>query len=206
MSIDLLKTIIGITAVLLIFVGYVPYFRDLLRGITHPHAYSWFLWSVLSVATFGLQLTDGAGIGAYVTLAAGINAAVIFVLAVRIGERDITRSDTIFLLMGGVGIALWLLADQPLLSVLLLCVVELLAFVPTVRKTWNKPYSETMSSYVMNTVRFSLAVAALNHYSFLTALYPAMWATGNGLFVVLLITRRKRVPAPNAPHPAAVAS
>jgi len=192
------KSLIGLAAILLTFGGYIPYIRDVIRGKTHPHAYSWFMWATTSLVIFGLQLKGAAGIGAFVTLAAVVVTYLIFGLGLKFGKADITKVDTFFLALAVIAAGLWLVADRPILSAVLLTTAETLAFIPTIRKSWRKPYSETLSSYVLNTLRFGLALLALRHYNLLTTLYPAVWAVGNGVFAIILITRRKVIPAPKS--------
>jgi hypothetical protein len=187
------KNIIGIIAVLLTFFGYVPYIRDTVKGKTTPHVFTWFLWSSISGIAFALQLSDGAGIGACVTLAAATVCFVIFLLGLRIGGKDITRSDVIFFILSIIALIVWLIAKQPVISVILLSLTEMLAFVPTIRKSWNKPYTETLSSYLMNTFRFTLGIIALQNYSIITALYPVSWLFANGIFSIILIIRRRQL-------------
>ena len=190
-----IKNIIGIIAVTLVFVGYVPYIRDILKGTTIPHIYSWFLWGFVTTIVFALQLSGGAGIGSLVTLSAASMCLVVVVLSLKLhrSKFDITYMDTAFLILGFVSLMVWLFAKRPVLSAILATTTDLLAFVPTIRKSWKKPYSETLSQNVINTVRFSLAFIALPTYSIVTALYPFSWAIGNGLFAIMLILRRKKL-------------
>lgn len=187
------KLLIGAIAVLLTFVGYVPYIRDTIKGKTQPHVYTWFLWSFVTAIAFALQISDNAGFGASVTLAAAIVCFVIFLLSFRIGKKDITSTDTIFLISALVALVVWLFAKQPVLSVVIVSAIDMLAFGPTIRKSWNKPYTETLSSYIINTIRFGLGLFALEHYSIITYLYPLTWFFANGLFSVLLVVRRNQV-------------
>ncbi|MAZ30370.1 hypothetical protein CL655_03765 [bacterium] len=109
----------------------------------------------------------------------------------RQGDKDITRSDTLFFLAALVALGLWLLAKQPVTAMILLVTVGMLGFIPTIRKSWNRPHTETISTYAINSFRHLLSVAALSHYSILTSLFPAAWGIANGLFVALLLIRRK---------------
>ncbi len=186
-----MKEAIGAIAVVLTFVGYAPYIRDTLRGKTHPHVYTWFLWGFVTAIAWSLQITDNAGPGSFVTLAAAIVCFAIFALGMRVGKKDITRSDTIFLVMALIALGIWLVAKQPVVSVILLSLTDMLAFVPTIRKSWNKPHTETLFSYEMNTFRFALAIVALHHYTIITSLYPISWLVANGLFSIFLVVRRK---------------
>ena len=56
-----MKGVIGGIAVFLTFAAYVPYYRDIIRGKTHPHVYSWSLWGLLTVLLVALQIKGGAG-------------------------------------------------------------------------------------------------------------------------------------------------
>jgi uncharacterized protein with PQ loop repeat len=188
-----MKEIIGIIAVLLTFVGYIPYIRDILKGKTKPHVYTWFIWGLVTAIAFGLQISADAGPGAFTTLAAAIVCFVIFGFGLRQGERNITPSDTVFLILSLIALVLWIFAKQPVLSVILVSSIDMLGFAPTIRKSWHRPYEETLISYEINTLRFSLALLALNQYTLVTALYPITWIIANGLFSIYLIIRRKSV-------------
>lgn len=189
-----MKEIIGVIAVILTFVGYIPYIRDTIRGKTQPHIYSWLLWGFITAIAFGVQVSGHAGPGSLVTIAAALVCFVIMAFGLRRGQKDITKSDTIFFILGLIATSIWLIAKQPVLSVLLLSAVDMLGFVPTIRKSWHKPHSETLLTYQLNTFRFALALLALDRYTMVTALYPATWVLANGLFSVLLVVRRKALP------------
>lgn len=189
-----LKNTIGFIAVALTFIGYVPYVRDVVNGKTVPHIYSWFLWALVTFIAFGVQFSSGAGAGSYVTLAAAVLCTLVSIIGItKNGKKDISRTDTLFFVLAFVALGFWLIAKQPLVSAILATVTDLLGFAPTIRKSWNKPYSETLSFYLLNTLRFVLAVIALQIYTVPTALYPVAWILGNGLFGLLLLVRRRQL-------------
>lgn len=188
------KQLLGTIAVILTFFGYIPYIRDILKNKTTPHMYSWFLWGFVTTLAFALQIADNAGPGAYVTLAAAFLCGVVLVLSiVRKSGRDIKPIDGVFIALAFLSLGLWLIAKQPVLSAILTTTTDLLGFMPTIRKSWNKPWSETLSFYWANTFRFGLAMFALDRYTTMTALYPLAWLLANGLFAAMLMVRRKFV-------------
>jgi uncharacterized protein with PQ loop repeat len=188
-----MKEVLGTVAVILTFIGYAPYIRDTIKEKTRPHIYSWLLYSLIAFLVFAIQLQNNAGPGMYITFAAGCLSVVLLLLGLRIGEKDITMSDTLVLLLTLVAIGFWIFAKQPVASVLLACLVDLLAFIPTIRKTWHKPYTETLSLYTTNFVRYIIAIAALTSLTFVNLAYPVFWLLANGLFAVGLILRRRYV-------------
>lgn len=187
------KTIISLVAVFLTVVGYIPYLRDTVKGKTTPHVYTWFIWGTVTTIAYALQVSGGAGVGSWVTLTVAIIAYIIFALGLRNGNTDITRSDTVFFVLSLAAIFLWLVAKQPVLSVILVSTIDMLGFIPTIRKSWNKPYSETLFMYELSAFRHGLSIFALQQYSIVTWLYPVSWAFVNALFSLMLIFRRKAI-------------
>lgn len=177
--------------IILTFVGYAYYFRDIFRGKTKPHAFSWFVWSILTAIACAAQLSEGGGVGASIT---GLTAAisfVIFLLALRVGEKSFTRSDWVALSSALVALFLWWLTNNPLLSVILITLTDAFAFFPTFRKSYHKPYEETLIEYVLASIKFIFGVLALESFSVTTWLYPASLVCMNGAFVIMLLHRRK---------------
>lgn len=188
-----MKETLSAIAVILTFVGYTPYYKDIINGKTRPHVYSWGLWSILTIVLVALQLKGGAGPAIWVSVAAGLLCGGVALLALKNGRKEITRSDTVVALLSLIAIACWLIADQPVTAMILLIVADMLAFIPTVRKSWFKPHKETLSLYLITTVRFLLALGAVEKYTFLSSAWIIAWILSNGLFSLFLIVRRKQV-------------
>ncbi len=135
----------------------------------------------------------GGGVGALVTLVAALICIFIFFLSLKYGEKNITRADTIFFILSILSLVLWPIAKQPILSVICIVSVDVFGFLPTIRKSWNKPYSETLFTYQLCVFRHSLSILALRQFNILTLLYPVAWTLANFVFVVILMARRKVV-------------
>ena len=193
-----IKEIFGISAVVLTLIGYLPYIYDTIKGKTKPHVYSWFLWALVTFIIFALQVLGKAGVGAFVTLATAILCLTIFILGMKSGKKDITKFDTATFIISLMAVGIWVFAKQPVVSVILLTSINTLANLPTIRKSWNKPYSETLLTWELGAARNLLGVAALESYSLLTWLYPVSSFLVNVLVSSLLIARRRGVEKPFA--------
>lgn len=187
------KSLVSTIAIVLTFVGYAPYLIDLVRRKIRPHIFSWLVWAIVTSIIFGLQISAGAGRGAYVTLAvAGLSLAV-FLLALKNGNRDIKKIDVVFFVLAILCVPLWLVVKQPVLSIVVLSTIDMLGFAPTVRKSWNEPHSETLALYVITTFRHGRSILGLFEYNIVTILFPLTWVFANAAFAVLLIVRRKQL-------------
>lgn len=188
-----MKPLLGITATLLALYSYIPYFRDIFAGKTKPHAFSWLVWFLLTAIAFVAQVKDDGGAGAWVTGVTALVALVIFGTAITRGEKGITRSDWLCLIGAFLAMGLWAITDSPLTAVILITVIDALGFAPTFRKAYHKPQEETLITFALSAVKFVIAIVALSNYSAVTVLYPASLVLMNGLFVIMLIIRRKQL-------------
>lgn len=195
---DIMSTniILGIFSVALVVLNYVPYYSDILRNKTKPHSFTWLIWSLISGIGFFAQIADNAGPGAWVTGIASAACFGIFLLSLRKGERDIAFIDYVSLLFAGCALVAWSLTDEPLYASILVTITDLIAVIPTARKSFYKPYEETAISYLVAGFQFIIALTALNNFSLTTALYPAFLIFANWGMYVLLIARRRVISAP----------
>ena len=186
-----IKDIIGVIAVVLTFIGYAPYIRDIFKGTTKPHIFSWFTWILTTGLVYALQATSGPG--AWVTLSLVILMSFITIVSFKRGYKDIKKIDIIFFLLAILALPLWLIIKQPVLSIILLTAIDVAGFIPTIRKSWNAPHTETLSFYIITAFRHALSIFALEQFSIVTALYPIAWVFANALFAVILIVRRRKI-------------
>ncbi len=187
-----IKAVLGIIAIIIAFIGYVPYFRDIFRGQTKPHAFSWLVWASLTGIAFFGQVFDKGGAGAWVTGFTAVVSFMIFFLALQRGEKNITSSDKWSLFGAVVALVLWYLTHNPLGSVILITIIDALGFYPTFRKSYHKPHEETMLTFFLSGLKFVIAIIALQNYSVITYLYPASLVIMNFAFTIMLLIRRKQ--------------
>lgn len=190
-----IKVIIGFAAIAVAVVSYVPYFRDVFAGKTKPHAFTWLVWAVLNGIAFAGQLHGDAGAGAWAVGFTTLVTFTIFLLALKKGEKDIRTFDWICLVGALLSLIPWIITNDPLISVILITIIDVFGFLPTVRKSILKPHQETLTTYALSTLKYGLVVIALQNYSLVTMLFPISIAILNGLFVILLIVRRRQVRA-----------
>jgi hypothetical protein len=189
------KEIIGLITVVLAFVGIVPYIVDIFRGKTKPHIFTWTVWALVTILAFFGQWQKGGGAGSWTTGVTGLLTIFIAIISIKYGSRDITKSDIIIFVTALIAIIPWLLTSDPTLSIIILTIVNTLAFIPTIRKTIKDPESETFSSYVIHTFRHSLSILALSSYNLATFLYPAVVALSNLTVVIIILKSRLKFSA-----------
>jgi len=187
-----MSDIIGVVSLLIAVISYGAYIRNIFRDKTKPHAITWLVWSILNTLVFFEQMESGAGPGAWVTGVAGLANLAIFVLALRYGERNITRFDWLCLGLVAVMLAFWSTISDPTLIVVIAVSIYLAGLFPTIRKVSKKANEETALTYGLNGFKFLLAFFALQSVTIATALYPLTLFIVNGSFVVYLLWARQQ--------------
>ncbi len=187
-----MKEILAIVAALLAVAGNIPYIWDILKGHVKPHPYTWMVWTIVSGIVFFGQMAKGAGIGALPTAASEIFTLIIFLFSLKYGFKGINKTDTIFFVFALAGVLLWILTKDPTLSIIIAVTIDVIAFVPTLRKTWEYPSSETPILYSTNILRHILALFSLQTYNIATTLHSIAMIITNSLMTLFITFRKKR--------------
>jgi hypothetical protein len=181
------KETLAVIAALLAVAGNLPYLWDILKERVKPHPYTWLVWSLVSGIVFFGMLAKGAGIGALPVAASEMFTLIIFLFSLKYGFKGITKTDTAFLFIALAGVIPWILTNDPTLSVVIAVGIDLVAFVPTLRKTWAHPSTETPLLYSSNVLRHILALFSLQTYNIATTLHSLAMITTNTAMTVMIL-------------------
>jgi len=181
-------------AIALTFVAFLPYIRSILREETKPHVFSWIIWGLTTFIVFLAQLKGNGGVGAWPIGVSGVITIYVACLAYfKKSDSTINRTDWLFFLLAMSALPFWYLTSDPLWAVVILTTVDVLGFGPTLRKGYSYPYEENLVFFGLFTARNLIAIAALEHYSLTTVLFPAVIAASCLLLILMVAYRRGRV-------------
>ncbi len=179
-------------AIGLTFVAFVPYIRSILSGKTRPHVFSWFIWGITTVIVFFAQLEAKGGIGAWpIGISGAITVGVAVLAFYKRADISITRTDWLFFSVALASLPFWYLTSDPLWTVVLLTVIDLLGFGPTIRKAYAFPHQESQLFFLSFMLRNIFAILALEHYSVTTVLFPLSIAMACTVLLMLVAYRRR---------------
>jgi hypothetical protein len=186
------KELLGAAATAFTFAIFVPYIRGIARGATRPHVFSWVVWALGTFIVFLAQLAGGAGVGAWpIGISSAITGWIAWLAYRRRGDVTITRSDQACFAAALVALPCWAFTDDPLWAVIILTLVDLVGFGPTLRHAWSSPHAESAGFFGLAAVRNLLVVLALERYSWTTVLFPAAVGAGCLLLAMLVVGRRR---------------
>lgn len=187
-----MKMTLAIIAAALAVVGNVPYLIDVIKRKAQPHPYTWLIWSIVSCIIFFGQVAKGAGIGALPTAAAEVFTIIIFFFSLKYGFKHIRKIDTIFLVIALLGIIPWVLTKDPTISVIIAVSIDLVAFIPTVLKTYARPGTESPMLYGANVLRHILMLFSLQAYNVATMLHSIVMIVVNASMTGIILEGKKR--------------
>lgn len=185
-----MKEILASIAVVVAIIGNIPYLRDVITKKIQPHPYTWLIWTIVSAVTFFGQVAKGAGVGAIPTGVAELFTVVIFLFSLQYGFKNIKRKDTYFLIVALLGLIPWILTKDPTLSVIIVVGIDVVAFVPTLRKTYAHPKTETPILYSMNVLRHILTLFSLQTYNIATTLHSLVMIILNTVMTIFIIRKK----------------
>jgi hypothetical protein len=190
-----IKIIFAIVGTVISVVAFLPYIRDVLKGRTKPHMYTWFIWVIVQgIATAGI-LYGGGKWGALELSIGTVLVAWVFILSLKFGTKNITKIDTISLLVALGTVLIWLLLKNAILAVVLVTVIDIIGYVPTIRKTYHDPWSETLSTWTSFTIGNLFSVFALKEYNLLTLTFIISTTIANAIIAVIILVRRSSIPS-----------
>jgi len=164
--------IFGYLSAFVSFVGFPPYVSDIFKGDTKPERISWFIWFVLGLITFFSQLALGGHHSLWLPGEQTIVIGFIFFLSLWKGVGGFTKWDLAALLIAALGLVLWYFTKQPAVALIITLCIDAAGAVLTIRKTWQKPETETLFSWVCSLLAGVCAFIAVGGFQPLLLLYP----------------------------------
>jgi len=172
-------------------IGLIPYIKDTYRGDTSPHRVTWFLWGFIPLVTFVVQLHLHVGLVSLTTLVFGLLPFGVLIASAKshAGAWAITRFDWFCCAISLAGTAVYVVTQRGVLSIVLLLVADFFAGIPTVRKSWTDPTSETWSAFAFSVASTAITLSTVTEWSFAATAFPLYIVVLNTAQVVLITTQ-----------------
>lgn len=149
----------------------------------------------LSGASPKVWFGGGGLVQAGAMVAYALCAFIVFILSFWYGTKDITKGDTILLIVALCSVFIWQGLDNPALAVVVATAIDLIGYLPTFRKSYYEPLSENILAWIGYAITPMLVVFSLYEYNVMTGTYATATAIINTILVVFLLVRRRQVKA-----------
>lgn len=162
-------------ASLLNVIGTGSYVVQTLRGNTRPNRVSWLLWSVAPLIAAAAQFREGVGL---ITLSTFMNGfmPLLILIASFINRKAYWKASTFDYFCGSISVLaliLWLVTGEGLLAIGLSILADLMAAIPTLRKSYSEPESEHPTAFLFSAIASGITLLTIDewrieNYSFAT--------------------------------------
>lgn len=185
------EVIFWIISTVLFIICSIPFLLDVRRGRTVPHPFSWFVWLVMTGFNTLVLFSNHE----YFSFASWIVNSFILSIGTTIWFLWIWKVSINWFDWACLILSIWLIVyyftfRNILNTVIFSVIIDFIAYLPTIRKGWSSPWSETAIYYFLPGIAGACTILALN--SPITETYLFWWYTffSNTFFTTILIWRR----------------
>jgi hypothetical protein len=186
------ELIFALISTWLLLIGIVPLWRDIIKGRTIPHPFTTWIWVILVAFNLFVLIQSQEYLGfipnllSFVTLFAETAIWIIFIRRINMNWFD---GLCLSLAIGA--ILYFLITRNTLHTVIATVIIDGLAFLPTYKKWWLQPWTETSWNYFIGGLAQLFVILSLSDMTNPeTYLYWGFVLVVDMIFVLLLISRR----------------
>lgn len=172
----------------------------MLKGKSKPNLVTWGLWAFAPLIATGAALSAHADLWATVRIfMSGFGPLLIVIAALFISKSywKLSGFDYACGLLSLIALGAWLLADSPVLAILLAAIADLFASIPTIIKAWKYPETETLYTYFVGLFTASIIIPSIPIWNIENSAFQIyLLLTNTTLFFIVLrsyILKRKRI-------------
>jgi hypothetical protein len=188
-----LASILLALAALSNIIGYGFYFWLIIKDKIKPHGITYLIWSIIVGLNFAVQVISGVGKGSALL---GINFAgcvIVFLFCYFKKHIVYDRIDWVCFSLAIFAVILWLVTKTPFYSVILSCVIDFFAILPSFRKSFTKPREDSAFLFFISGLEYLLSFPSYQVMSFVTLLYPVFVIAIDFSYTALMLVRRRQI-------------
>ena len=193
---DLLAQLAGFIALF----GFVPYVIEILSGKARPSRVTWWVWSCVGATLCASYYSSGGQSSIWVPISYVLGPLTLALLSTRYGSGGWEPLDRVCLIGCAVSLPLWWLSGSPVVALLMNIVVDSLGAIPSLRKTWIDPASESLAAWLLFLAGNTLNMATLKNGSLEIVAYPLYLTIVAGVFVLLQLRPNRGYEQREPPH------
>lgn len=185
-----------ILALLVQFIAGGIYIKGTISGKVKPNRVTYFLWFILPVIAFAGALDEGVGMIAFYTLLNGLVSLTVFLVSFlnKDGYWKLGRFDYFMGAMAIVGVVMWQVTGHGNLAIAFAIVADFFAGLPTLKKAYQAPHTESVTTYFLGIVGAAIIMAAIGTWDFAHYAFPVYLVALNAMVVfVMCVEPSKRL-------------
>jgi hypothetical protein len=177
-------------AIAVSLVGTYGYVRATLRGEVSPNRVTWGLWAIEGILAFVVEVQQHVGIASLMTLTMGFLPLVVLAASFRNGHIvwKIGKFDIFCGAVSLLGLVFWWFINEPTIALLSFVAADQVAAIPTLRKSWLAPKTESPRAFFLGFVNCAITLFTLKHFTTAGALFPGCILVTDLTIALLVVT------------------
>ncbi len=159
------ELIFAVISTLIYLIGAIPLWRDILKWRTIPHFFTYIVWLILVGFNLFVLISNGEFMAAIPTML--MTGSLLFGCVYWLKwfkKISINWFDYLCLVLSVLLIFYWIMSQNILQTVIFTAVIDLIAFLPTFKKWWLQPWTESILIYFMSAVGQVFTLLALSWF------------------------------------------
>lgn len=168
---------------------------SIFKGTYKPQRMTRFLYFVMTLLMVGSLYVQQSWTALALAAAQGVGVTLVFLLSFKYGMGGAHKTDLITLFGALATGIVWKTTSNAVLALEMSVVTDLLAFFPTLLKTWSHPFTEDWRFYFSDVLASSFSLLAFVGTSFVLSdlVFPVYIFTLNASAATLIFFRQKAV-------------
>ncbi len=163
-----LSAVFAVLSGIVQFLLVIPIIYGIFRGTNKPSTTSTGIWALVGLTLLVSSYFAGVRTNLPYITAGLLSTGTIFVLSIRYGYRKWSIIDPICLILAVTSLVIWWLTKHASNAVYLLTLVDWIAIVPVIYKSWLDPETESKLAWEMNFVACVLLVLSIRNFNAVT--------------------------------------
>jgi hypothetical protein len=153
--------------------GALTYAYDTLRGRNQPNRVTWAMWTLAPMIGFAAQISEGVGLESILTFSIGFGPLLVLIASfvTKKAYWQLTAFDLACGSLSLAALACWAITGTGLVALVLSVTADLSAAVPTIRKSYREPQSESGHSYLFGTAAALLTLLTIRDWTLANAAF-----------------------------------
>jgi hypothetical protein len=170
------------------------YASDTLKGRNQPNRVTWAMWTVAPMITFAAQIDQGVGLQSIFTFSGGFGPLLVLIASFVNPNAywRLTSFDLVCGLMSLAAIVLWAITGKGLVALVLSVVADFFAAVPTIKKSYQVPASESGYPFLLGVVAALITVLTIKEWTLADSAFGVYVLVADGLIAGLVLVPRAR--------------
>jgi hypothetical protein len=170
------------------------YIRSMFTSATNPNRVTWLMWSIAPLIAAAAAISNGVGWAVLPVFMSGFSPLLIFTASFLTKKAywKLSSFDYLCGALSATALVLWFITADPNVAIVFAMVSDGFAAIPTIKKAWNHPETESAWPFIVGVFSPATSFVAAVTWTFSELAFPTYLIIINILLVLSVFNRKLR--------------